>query len=174
MLTFPDLPADRRQRYLNALSAAADYALGCNPASYVWITGLGSRSPMEPLHLDSLVFRRRGMPPVPGLPVFGPVDQLPGAGYYHPVRASFEPDYEDIPGGRRIADTHASVVTNEFAVWTQQAPMALLFSALLRPGWMPPDTYRPGGDQHRATLPSHTADAPPAPTPPAPAQGAGD
>ncbi len=153
------LDDDKRQRYIDAISVAADYALGANPASYVWITGLGSRSPHEPLHLDSLAFMRRGMPPVPGLPVFGPVEEMPGADYYAPIRASFHPAYEATPGGRRVSDTHASVEMNEFAVWTQQAPMALLFAASIGDGAVP-ESWRAGRPHHRDALAAHTRDAP--------------
>ena len=56
------------QVYLNAMSLLADYVLGCNPPSYTYITGLGSRRPEEPVHTDSLAFiKDAGMPPMPGI-----------------------------------------------------------------------------------------------------------
>ena len=50
------LTDEQRDRYFDALSLSLDYILGCNPAGYFFVTGLGSRSPREPLHLDSLAF----------------------------------------------------------------------------------------------------------------------
>ena len=132
------LSGEQRQNYFDALSLSADYVLGCNPASYVFITGLGSRNPREPLHLDSLSFvRMKGMPPIPGLPVYGPVASLPGAHYYRAPGAAFYPPFVSQPPALRFADTRASVVTSEFSVWETQAPLAALFGALIGKGMEP-------------------------------------
>ena len=154
------LDATTEQDYLDALSLAADYALGCNPASYSYITGLGSRHPEEPLHLDSLAFiLDQQMPPVPGIPVFGPVTSFPGAYYYDPIGAAFYPDFDAQPLGLRLSDTRASVAMSEFTVWETQAAMAELFGALLGPNNLtPPASWLPGGEDHRNPLPSHMAE----------------
>ena len=116
------LPAERRQRYLDALSVAADYVLGANPLGMSFVTGLGERSPLEPCHLDSLAHVKRGRGPVPGIPVYGPVRELPNAAYYRPARDAFHPAFDRHPLMRRYADVHSFVNTNECTVWECQAP----------------------------------------------------
>ncbi|MBT3180876.1 MAG: hypothetical protein HN337_00035, partial [Deltaproteobacteria bacterium] len=73
---------DLKQEYFNAISLSADYALGGNPNGLVYFTGLGSRNVKEPLHLDSLAFVKMDIGrPMPGIPVYGPVDDIGGAYY---------------------------------------------------------------------------------------------
>ena len=152
------LDATRRQRYFDAISVSADYALGCNPAGTSYITGLGSVRPEEPLHNDSLAFVKEGMPPMPGIPIYGPVRNLPAASYYDPVEAAFFPAFAERPAAMRFADSRTSVNTSEFTVWESQAPFTQLFAALA-PGGMPiPSTWLPRGAAHRDTLPEHYAD----------------
>jgi hypothetical protein len=153
------LAAVKRQEYFDALSVAADYLLGCNPAGMVYVTGLGSRHPEQPLHTDSLAFMAEaGMPPVPGIPVYGPVVSMPGSYWYLPIDAAFYPIFEDQPEGLRLSDTRGSVNMSEFDVWSMQAPLAELFAALLGPGMTPPAEWLPGGSAHRAELTSHQAE----------------
>jgi endoglucanase len=148
-----DVPDDRRADYFDALSLAADYVLGGNPLGMSFVTGLGSRRPEEPLHLDSLVFVRRGRPPMPGIPVFGPVRELPSAPYYRAARAAFHPPFEDRPLMRRYADVRTFPNTNEFTVWDGQAPLAQLFALLVGAGARPPATWLPGAPAHASPLP---------------------
>jgi len=153
------LSAALEQDFFDALSLSADYVLGCNPASYVYITGLGSRHPEQPLHTDSLAFiQDQGLPPIPGIPVYGPVRNMPGAYWYAPIEASFYPNFAGQPLGQRLSDTRGSVNMNEFTVWENQAPLAELFAALLGEGFTPPPSWFPGGDDHRSTLTSHTSE----------------
>ncbi len=152
------LPADVQQRYFDALSVAADYALGCNPDGQVWMTGLGTTSPRQPLHLDSLVWTHAGMRPVPGIPEYGPVSRLPTVYYYLPVTNAYFPGFDTRPVALRSSDNRTSVNTSEFSVWEMQAPQAELFAALLGPGRMPPASWLPGGALHRATIPAQRAE----------------
>ncbi len=158
-LQLGELDAARAERYLNALSLLADYVLGANPAGLAYVSGLGSRHPEQGLHLDSLSFKQdRGMPPIPGIPVFGPVSAMPGSDYYRPVAAAFYPAFNSLPQGLHVADTRTAVNMNEFTVWESQAPLAELFAALIGENQAPPPSWLPGSPLHRATLPSHTAD----------------
>lgn len=144
----------KMQRYIDALSVAADYLLGCNPVGATYVTGLGSRSPRQPLHLDSLAGQKeRGMPPIPGITVYGPVEELPHEYYYDPIRFSQYPDFDALPPGRRYADTRNAVTTNEFTVWETSTSTVELFSALLGPAMMPPSSWLPGGSEHQSQLP---------------------
>ncbi len=52
-----------------ALVRATQQQFGANPLNMSYTTGLGPRSPQNPLHLDS---RQTGQAPPPGLTVFGP------------------------------------------------------------------------------------------------------
>lgn len=147
-----------RQDEYDALSLAADYVLGGNPNGMVYVTGLGSVSPQEPLHTDSLVFiKRKGMPPMPGIPVYGPVNALPSASWYAPLAAAFHPPFSQQPLALRHVDSRTSVNTSEFSVWESQAPLAALLASLA-PGHLPPEAWSPGGPEHRSPLPSHVAD----------------
>ena len=158
-LMLGDLTSQARQDYFDALSLSADYVLGCNPNSYSFITGLGSRYPREPLHLDSLAFIKKGMPPVPGIPVYGVLaGEYPRSDYYKPQGAAFYPAYEAHPLMLRVSDTRASVDMNEFTVWDTQAPLVALFAAAIGPGMTPPAGWKPGGPEHRSTLPSHVSE----------------
>ena len=154
------LSEDDRQRYVDALSLAADYTLGGNPLGMSFVTGLGSRSPQNPLHLDSLVWVARGREPVPGVPVYGPVRELPGAPYYRAGRDSFFPAFERHPMMLRYADIHTFVVTNEFGVWDCMAPLTELFAVLLGPNaGVPPRSWLAGQRDHRSPLPTVGAPA---------------
>lgn len=57
------------QKYYLGLLRAAQMQFGANPLNLSYTTGLGPRSPQNPLHLDS---RHTGQAPPPGLTVFGP------------------------------------------------------------------------------------------------------
>lgn len=145
-----------RRRSFDALSLAADFMLGCNPAGLSYVTGLGTRSPRQPLHLDSLAFQiSRHMPPIPGLVVYGPVESLPKAPYYRPLAAAFYPRFEKQPRSLRYVDAAHAVNTSEFSVWESQAPAALLFATLLPEGLMPWASLAPGRGEHQSPLPPH-------------------
>lgn len=143
-----------RQRYFDALSLAADYVLGGNPLGMSFVTGLGSQRPRNPLHLDSLVWVKRGQGAVPGIPVYGPVRELPGADYYQAGKEAFHPPFQQHPPMLRYADIHTFVTTNEFGVWDCQAPLAELFGVLLGRGATVPRGWRAGQRDHRSPLPT--------------------
>jgi hypothetical protein len=128
------LTPKQRQSYVNALSLAADYLLGGNPNGLVYVTGLGSRSVQEPLHLDSLAFLKSGKSAMPGIPVFGPTSTAPKAVYVLPTIAAFYPAFGQRPPALRYADVRTVPNFNEFSVWETQAPDAELFAILLGEG----------------------------------------
>ncbi|MBI2130136.1 glycoside hydrolase family 9 protein [Candidatus Woesearchaeota archaeon] len=124
-----ETPEGKSQEYFNAMSLTSDYILGANPDGIVYITGLGLKSPQEPLHLDSLSFIKQGKGPIPGIPVFGPVGKLPDVYYYEPGKAAFYPRFDDTPLMLRYADIRTFANTNEFDV-TLQAIHAQFFALL--------------------------------------------
>jgi hypothetical protein len=152
-LQLGDLPADRAQKYFNALSLAADWVLGCNPNGYVYITGLGSRRVEEPLHLDSLAFVKEGLPPIPGIPVYGPIDDAPGTSYTAATIARYYPSFNSRPPGLRYGDVRNLVTCNEFTVWETQAPHVELLAALMGPAELPPSSWLPGACDQASPLP---------------------
>lgn len=70
---------------------------------------------------------------MPGIPVYGPIDDPGGASYILPTLDAFYPGFLDQPLGFRYADTRPFVKGNEFDVWSVQAPLAQLFAILLGP-----------------------------------------
>jgi endoglucanase len=142
-LQLGELQENKRQQYVDALSVAADYVLGANPLGMVFMTGLGSRRPNRPLHLDSLVFVHQGQRPMPGIPVYGPVGGLPGSSYYQHGGEAFHPRFNEHPPMRRYADIRTFVKTNECTVWECQAPHAEHF-AVLANDRTPPSGWAPG------------------------------
>ena len=58
-------------QYLRGIVLACQTGAGANPINICYTTGLGHKSPLHPLHIDSRVTHQ---PPPPGLTVFGPGD----------------------------------------------------------------------------------------------------
>ena len=153
MFRIPGINDAEKQEALNALSISADYMLGCNPLGMVFYTGLGSRRVEEPLHLDSLVFMKKGKGPMPGIPVFGPVDGPPMQYWSKAGTDAFYPPMNEAPHALRYGDIRTFVVTNESTVWGDYAPNLKLFSILLGYNMMPPKSWAPGQADHRNPLP---------------------
>ena len=165
-LALGPVSASDAQNYLDALSVAADYVLGANPLGIVFMTGLGSRRPEEPLHLDSLATIVRGLGPVPGIPVYGPIPEVPGPDWYQPGARRFSPRWQAQPPMLRYADLRTFVNTNECTVWECQAPHVEHFAALLSSAWLPPTSWLPGRPDQRNPLPGSTPARPATPAPP--------
>ncbi len=158
-----NLAPDAAQRYFDATSLSADYVLGCNPEGMVWITGLGSRHPENPLHNDSLAFIKEGKGPMPGFPVFGPTKSLPGVERYDYGEYTFYPAFLSQPLMRHYADIWTFVANNEGG--PQMMSMhAELFGVLLASSMMPPASWLPGGKEHRNTLAPREGTIPGSPT----------
>ncbi|MBI2425862.1 MAG: choice-of-anchor D domain-containing protein [Candidatus Hydrogenedentes bacterium] len=158
-LSIDGMQPDQVQEYFNAISLSADYVLGCNPNGLVWLTGLGTRYPLEPLHLDALTFLKAGKGLLPGIPVFGPVTSMPSPSYYDYAENALYPAFTDHPGFHRYVDSRTFIVCNEFDL-TIQARHAQLFSLLVAPGMMPSTEWFPGGSEHRSTLAPRAAIVP--------------
>jgi len=147
------LSAADQQKYFNALSLAADYVLGGNPNGMVYFTLLGSRHPMEPLHLDSLAWVKEGKGLAPGVPAYGPIESMPGDSYMAPAAAAFYPQFSALPRGMRYCDVRTCVNTNEFSVWEVSGPFVELFAILAAPGYQPPASWLTGGAHTLDPLP---------------------
>lgn len=108
-------------KYLNAALLNLDTQLGANPLSLCFITGLGKRSPMDPLHHPSL---HDGVKkPFPGLPIFGVAAHLPNDQPYYIESQKDENSYppswaalDPYPILRRYIDAHELVPMSEFTI----------------------------------------------------------
>lgn len=145
--------ASEEQDYINAISLAADYVLGGNPMGMSWVTGLGSYSPQNPLHNDSIAFQiLYNLPPMPGIPVYGPSDLNSAADYYDYGRNTFYPTKNSRPTYRKYGDLRSFVSTNEFTSWETQSNVTALFAALID-GSSVPTSWKPGQTDHKDRLP---------------------
>jgi len=142
-----------KQNLIDALSLDEDFMYGANPPGISWTTGLGSRYPMEPLHIESLAFMKDGRDAVPGLSLYGISLNAPRQSYYMPVSAMFYPDYATQPPLFRFADDRTYVISSEFTVTETLTPNALLLSVLLPDSSSLPSCWKPGTQEHLSTLP---------------------
>lgn len=151
-MSLGNMSALQKQEYFNAMSLSADYILGCNPMGMSWIVGLGSRYPHQMDHNDSLSFVKDGKGPIPGIPVYGVIGQLPltPAGVY-PAQV-FYPGNASLPTYRRYGDTWTMIAMSEFTIGECSAPHIQLFATLLGANQVPPTSYLPYGSEHRNTL----------------------
>jgi photosystem II stability/assembly factor-like uncharacterized protein len=121
------------KKYLNAALLNLDTQLGANPLSLCFITGLGKRSPMDPLHQPSIHIHDGVKAPFPGLPIFGVAAHLPNNQPYYiqsqKDENSFPPAWEPndpYPILRRYIDAHQLVPMSEFTIVDMAACAAAL------------------------------------------------
>ncbi len=104
------------QKYLDAVSQLADYALGLNPLGKSYVTGLGSNPPHQFCHLDSYFTAREGKGVVPGIVVYGPIDNANLADYQQVVWSKVYPGWNSLPVQKRYTDAWSLIPSNEFTV----------------------------------------------------------
>jgi len=122
MLRAYALTGDRK--FLDGCSLIADQMLGCNGLGRTYITGLGSKSPMRPMHSDSV--NDKYAEPVPGIPVYAMTNQKDidrGVLSY--------PRKSETPPHLNYADVEHIPALSEFTVWQNQTPITMLFGLLL-------------------------------------------
>ncbi|MBB6049580.1 glycoside hydrolase family 9 protein [Armatimonas rosea] len=119
----------KKQRYFNAVSQYADYALGLNPLGISYYTGLGSSQLNSPLQCDSYFTKEglsdglnashQGQPKgnVPGILVYGPTMNRSAVGYQKAVSDKLYPTWDNLPGQRRYAQGWSLINSNEFTTW---------------------------------------------------------
>jgi len=125
-------------KYLDAAKINLDVELGANPQNMSYITGVGSDSPQNPLHLTSIWLRQNSgaADPVPGIPVFGPSNWASEA---NPSASAAQSDANiypslhagDYPILRRYFDASPIVEQSEFGINTS-APILAAFSYFAR------------------------------------------
>lgn len=120
------------QRFLDGCSLIADQMLGCNGLGQTYITGLGSKSPLHPLHSDSV--NDKYDEPVPGIPVYAASNQKDmDRGVISYPRKSLTPVHLN------YADVEYIPALSEFTVWQNQTPITMLFGLLLPEKPIKPD-----------------------------------
>ena len=124
------------RRFRTAALLNLDAQLGAHPLSLCFITGLGSVSPSDPLHLPSVYDRAEA--PVPGLPIFGPAAHLPHKEPYYAATQKDDNSFpycrdtlDPYPILRRFIDSHKLVPLTEFTI-VHMAVCTTVFH-LLRP-----------------------------------------
>jgi hypothetical protein len=93
------------------------------------VTGLGSRPPYNPLHLDSY-FHLSRLGPAPGLVIYGIIEPPGGAPSIKAVTKHLHPSMADLPPAHRVTDGWSVVEQNEFTIWETMAPDAFLHACL--------------------------------------------
>lgn len=116
-------------RYLRAAVMAAQFSAGANPDNVIFTTGLGHRSPRDPLVEDA---RATGAPPPPGITVFGPIDTnfLGDYWIYDLFADSISPWPTDWPVAEGYIDVYHYIPVNEFTVNQTIAPTAFTWGYL--------------------------------------------
>ncbi len=113
------ISGDRKYQEMALLNL--DTQLGANPLSMSFITGLGYRSPKDPLHIPSMYDGIER--PFPGLPIFGPTAHLPNNQPFYVASQndsnSYPPSKETLdpyPILRRYIDANQLVPMSEFTI----------------------------------------------------------
>jgi len=136
---------EERAVYEEVMTRQVDIALGTNPLSQSYITGLGKKQVMHPLHWASRW--NRSATPTPGINVFGVASHMPNSNAFYaaaqsdannfPFRNSDDAPY---PVLRRFTDDFYLVQNTEFGINTLGPQCTLLmhlknatFSALAAP-----------------------------------------
>jgi endoglucanase len=112
----------RQQQYLDALTMTTDYLFGRNPTGYCYVTGLGSKPPVNPHHRQSTADNI--LEPVPGFVVGGPNKSTSGAD-----DELIELIEAGTPPAACYIDVKGSWASNENSI-NQNAPWVLVLSYL--------------------------------------------
>ncbi len=114
--------------YLRAIILATQFSAGANPDNLVYTTGLGQRSPQEPLMAD---VQAMGINPPPGITVYGPLDNP------HQWKRVFNLFAESVspwpslwPTTEGYFDVSRYVPATEFTIYQTLAPTAYAWGYL--------------------------------------------
>lgn len=118
------------QKYLDAASQLADYSMGLNPLGKCYATGLGANPPNNPLQLDSYFTVERGLGPVPGIVIYGPVANPSGISYQQKVWSKVYPAWSSLPEQRRYCEGWSLIGVQEFTTYDMVLLNACLYAFL--------------------------------------------
>jgi endoglucanase len=116
-------------RYLEALILTSQMTAGANPLNTTYTTGVGSRFPRRPLHIDSNV---TGQPPPPGITVAGPTEHIEewDETFARVVRPYLRPEERDWPRLETLWTAFWYPPMNEYTVQTPMAHTAYIWGYL--------------------------------------------
>lgn len=123
---------EQDERYLAAIIRASQAALGANPENLVYTTGLGMRSPRNPLLLDQRIL---GIDPPPGITVYGPLD-ITHELYQNYWFTKFQMQEQMFPAPQHwptmelFVDVHTNVAMTEFTIQQTIGPSAYVWGYL--------------------------------------------
>jgi endoglucanase len=116
-------------RYLVAATRSTQFAAGANPLNLVYTTGLGHRSPQNPLIIDH---RITGQAPPPGITVYGPMNpkDFPDDWFTELMAPAMYPVWSQWPTTEAYFDVYTAVGMSEFTVMQTIAPTAYTWGYL--------------------------------------------
>lgn len=116
-------------KYLASAIAAAQFSLGANPSNTTYTTGLGRRSPRNPLAIDWRILGR-GVPP--GLTVYGPLDtaKMPQDWATDLLGQATFPPPKTWPVAEAFFDVYLIPALNEYTLHETIAPSAYTWGYL--------------------------------------------
>ncbi len=122
----------RDDQYLEAALRATQFPLGANPDNLVYTTGLGERSPQNPLIADQRIL---GVAPPPGITLYGPIDlsRPRYSNYWFTKRVLKDhmfPEPNAWPTAEAYVDVHLNVAMTEFTVFQSIGPSAYVWGYL--------------------------------------------
>jgi endoglucanase len=123
---------EQDNRYLEAALRSTQAPLGANQDNLVYTTGLGMRSPRNPLIIDQRIM---GVDPPPGISVYGPLD-LQHRGYKdywfvkYFMNDQMYPEPVKWPSTELHVDVYLNVAMSEFTVQQTIGPAAYVWAYL--------------------------------------------
>ncbi|MEM7726821.1 MAG: glycoside hydrolase family 9 protein, partial [Cyanobacteria bacterium P01_A01_bin.45] len=116
------------QKYLEAGVLASQFSAGANPDNMVYTTGLGYRSPQDPLIVD---LQATGDTPPPGITVYGPLDtQAYGKYWALDKMPEISPNPAKWPVAEGYFDFFYYVPVTEYTIQQTMAPTAYAWGYL--------------------------------------------
>jgi endoglucanase len=116
-------------KYLVAATTATFFGAGANPLNMSYTTGIGQRSPRNPLIVDQ---RITGQAPPPGITVYGPMNPLSAADdeFMKLLDGVLYPSWANWPTAESYYDVFPIVGMSEFTVMQTIAPNAYTWGYL--------------------------------------------
>ncbi|NDJ16069.1 glycoside hydrolase family 9 protein [Myxacorys almedinensis] len=116
-------------KYLKGSLLASQFSLGANPDNMSYTTGLGQRSPQNPLVIDQ---RMVGQAPPPGITVYGPYDPVRYGDYWtiEILKPAIFPAPNTWPTVESYFDVFLFPMATEYTVMQTIAPTAYIWGYL--------------------------------------------
>jgi endoglucanase len=116
-------------KYLKASILASQFPLGANPDNMTYTTGLGERSPQNPLVIDQ---RMMGQAAPPGITVYGPYDPVRYGDFWtiNLLKPAIFPAPNTWPTVESYFDVFLFPMATEFTVMQSIAPTAYIWGYL--------------------------------------------